>query len=179
MHWLLQKAEKWADKLVPYALVVLLGIIILEFTIDTAPYELYIGIVDYAILAVFVADLAFKYYRVKTVVQFFKTYWIEIIAVFPFYLLIRAYTALIELSRGVEETQKILHEAALVREARILEEGKVMREARVVEEEARLLRESSFVMRALRLVQRSIRLLYARILFTKKLLFHVRKKKSR
>ncbi len=177
MHWLLERIEKRVDDLIPYALLVLLVIVILEFTINTARYDKLIQIIDDIILGIFTLDLCFKYYRIKTTALFFRTYWLELIAVFPFYLLIRAYTALIELSRGVEETQKVLHEAALIKEARFLEEGKVLREARVVEEEARLLRESSTLMRTVRLIQKMLRLLYARMVFAKNLLFHVRKKK--
>lgn len=179
MHWTLEKIEALVDKLIPYALLALLVLIVLEFTTDTTPYQAAITLVDETVLAIFVLDLCFKYHRVKTTMQFFRTYWLELIAVFPFYLVIRAYTTLLELSRGVEEGQKVLHEAALLREARLVEEGRLLREARVAEEEARLLRESNFFWRMIRTVQRGIRLLFARLLFVHKLLFHARKKRKK
>ena len=165
----IQKIEEWIDTSIPYALFVLLILLVLEFTIDTTPYEKIILFTDEIIFVLFVTDLCFKYHHVNNTLHFIKLYWIEILAVFPFYLLIRAYTALLELSKGVEETQKVLHETMLIKEARSLEIG---REARFAEE-AKILRESR-LFRVTRVIQRGFRLLYGRLLLAHKVM-HVKK----
>ena len=168
----IKKIEEWIDTSIPYALFVLLILLILEFTADTTPYEKIILFIDEIIFILFVADLCFKYWHVNNTLHFIKLYWIEILAVFPFYLIIRAYTTLLELSRGIEETQKVLHEAELLKETRVFEEGKVLREARLAEE-AKILRESR-LFRVTRVIQRGFRLLYGRLLLAHKVM-HVKK----
>ena len=82
------KIEHYVDKSIPYLLGLLLIMIILELVYKTEAekYSLYIDIIDYFIIFVFVIDLAFKYNRTRNVKKFLKTYWIEIIAILPFYL---------------------------------------------------------------------------------------------
>lgn len=161
----IKKIEELIDTSIPYALFVLLILLILEFSIDTTPYEKAIRIIDEVIFILFIADLCFKYRHVNNTLRFIKLYWIEILAVFPFYLVIRAYTALLELSKGVEETQKVLHEAVLIKEARSLEIGREVRLA----EEAKLLREGR-LFRVTRVIQRGLRLLYGRFLLAHKVM---------
>lgn len=175
MHKFLEKLEKLVDKLIPYALVLLLILIFVEFTIDTKPYEFILGIIDESILLLFIIDLIFKYHRVKTNMEFFKKYWLEIIAAFPFYLIIRVYAEIVELGRGVEEAQKILHSGALIKEGRLLEESKNLK---IFEEEARLAKEARFF-RTLRVAQRTIRFFAAKVWIAKEMLLHHSNSKKR
>ena len=168
MHKFLEKIEVLVDRIIPYALVLLIILIVVEFTIDTKPYEVIFGIIDESILVLFIVDLIFKYHRVKTTMEFFKKYWLEIIAAFPFYLIIRVYAEVVELSRGVEEAQKILHGTTLIKEGRLLEES---RNLKIFEEEVRLAKEARFF-RTLRVAQRTLRFFAAKIWLTKEMLLH-------
>ncbi len=165
----MKKIEVLVDRLIPYALLVLLALLVLEFSIDVTPYEKAIRIIDEMIFVLFVADLCFKYRHVTSTMRFIKLYWIEILAVFPFYLIVRAYTTLLELSKGVEETQKVLHEAVLIKEARSFEIGREVRLA----EEAKLLREGR-LFRVIRVIQRMLRLFYGRLFLAHKVM-HLKK----
>ena len=107
--------ERIIDKLIPPALLVLLVILILEFFFshDVEPYHIYIEILDFLIISIFVIDLIFKYNKTKNIPLFFKKYWLEIIAVIPFFLVFRALEGLARIFGLVEETaregQKVLH----------------------------------------------------------------------
>lgn len=110
------KVEKLVDKTIPLCLIVLLPIIVVElFYKDIAHhYHHEILILDGIIVAVFLADLVFKYIRVKNIPLFVKRYWLDILAVFPFYAVFRAFEqiALIinPLSETFQSSQMILHE---------------------------------------------------------------------
>jgi len=89
-RWL-HRIELWVDKVIPYSLVVLLILIIGEifFKHEFEPYSIYVSIVDGFIIFIFVIDLIFKYVRIRNFPKFFKSYWLEIIAVFPAFLVLR------------------------------------------------------------------------------------------
>ena len=131
----LHKIEVIADRIIPYLVVILLILIVLDiFYHDLIlPYEDQVLILDYFIVIVFIIDLGFKYYRVKDAKTFLKRYWLDIIAVFPFLLVFRLVEEILLLTRISEtlgESQKILHTG--------VEVGRISRE---VSEEARILRE--------------------------------------
>ena len=131
----LHKVEIITDKAIPYLVLILLILIILDvFYHDlTLPYENQILILDYFIVLIFIIDLSFKYYRVKDYKTFLKKYWLDIIVVFPFFLVFRLVEEIILLTRVSEslaESQKVLHTG--------VEIGRISRE---VSEEARVLRE--------------------------------------
>jgi hypothetical protein len=101
MHIHLHKIEVWIDKLVPLSLFALLLIIGVEFYYpETATtYHTLINALDSLIVSLFIADLIFKYKRVHNIPLFLRTYWLEIIAVMPIALLIRALEFAIPLQR--------------------------------------------------------------------------------
>ena len=72
-------------------LVLLLGVIIVEFFFKDLAYHYHtlILIADYIVIATFVADLAFKYMRTRDIPTWARKYWLDILAVFPFFLLER------------------------------------------------------------------------------------------
>jgi len=89
-RWL-HKIEVFADRSIPYALVLLLFLILGEifFTEKIEPFSVYVSIIDGIIITIFIIDLAFKYVSSKSIPKFLKTHWMEIIAVFPAFLVVR------------------------------------------------------------------------------------------
>lgn len=131
----LHKVEFITDKSIPYLVLVLLILIILDifYHEKTLPYKNQILMLDYFIVLVFIIDLSFKYYRVKNYRLFLKKYWLDIIAVFPFFLVFRLVEEILLLTRigeSLSEGQKFLHTS--------VEIGRISKEA---SEEARILRE--------------------------------------
>ncbi|MFH1209537.1 MAG: hypothetical protein V1663_01995 [archaeon] len=175
----LHKVEIIVDKLVPYIVVLLLFLISGEFFYKTflEKYGFYVILADYFIIAVFFIDLCFKYYRVRNFKTFLKKYWIDIIAVFPFFLLFRVVEevyALFRISAEIGEGQKIVHtgveieklvkEEKIIRELRELEQGgKVFKE---IEEGTKLTR-TSFIARLIRPLERIPRIIKAFIFYEK------------
>jgi len=145
----LEKIERIVDRAVPYILALLAFLIILEFTHAADAYHDLFLKIDYFIVAFFVIDLCFKWYHTRDVLKFIKLYWIDIIAVFPFYAVFRLYFAVTELFAAGESVQKILHETILLRETKLLREA---------EYGAKFAREARFI----RVIARSLRILRAR-----------------
>lgn len=135
----LERIEHFVDHAIPFLLVLLAIVIVADFTSWGVKYHTQIVIADYIIITFFVADLMFKWRHVRRVVPFIKMYWLDIVAVFPFYLFFRFIVAARELIAAGETAQKALHEFALLREARLLRETELLRETKFLRE-ARLLR---------------------------------------
>ena len=116
----------------------------------------------------FVLDLIFKFNRVRKIKIFLKKYWLDILAVFPFFLLFRAVEELAllfrfekELAEGQKivhsglEVQKIINEEVILKELKSLEGGqKVISE---IGESTKFAR-TEFIVRFLRPLQRIPRL---------------------
>ncbi len=153
--------EKFVDKSVPYLLVLLAIVIVLDnplwSLVDLHEYETPVLIFDTIVVLFLVADLIFKWFHIKNAKKFFRYYWLELIAVFPFYLIFRVYIFAAEIARAGEEANRILHEAILTREASLL------REARFVAEAEETLREARPFTRMLRSISRFFRLIVLRL----------------
>jgi hypothetical protein len=140
----LHKVEVIVDKLIPYLVLVLLFLILGEFFYKTflEKYGFFVILADYVILTSFFVDLCFKYYRVRNFKVFLKKYWLDIIAVFPFFLLFRVaeeiYT-IFRVSEEVSQGQKIVHTGVEVE--KLVKEEKIVRELRAIEEESKVLKE--------------------------------------
>ena len=110
-RWM-HKIEVWVDKAIPPCLIVLLVVIILELGFDdmVEHYHLhpYILVADYIVIGIFVLDLVFKYMRTRHIPKFVRKYWLDILAVFPFFLIFRAFEFAIG-SWG-HTAQTVLHE---------------------------------------------------------------------
>ena len=141
--------EHFVDISIPFMLVLLGVLIVLEFTELIDPHHGFILGLDYFIIAFFVADLAFKWYHVHDALKFIKLYWIDLLAVFPFYTLYRLYSYTAEVVLATERTQKLAHEAALLKETKVIQEA---------ERSARLIKEGRFI----RVFARILRVLRAR-----------------
>lgn len=121
-RWM-HKIEVFVDKAIPYMLVLLLAIIVLELFFEEFVkhnhLHPYLAASDYLVISVFVADLVFKWIRIRNVPKFIKKCWLDIIAVFPFFLFFRAFEAIagalaIEAGETVATVQKVLHESVEV-----------------------------------------------------------------
>jgi len=135
----LERLEYYVDRVIPYTLVVLVVLIVLEifFHDELGPYILIVKILDYIIIAIFIVDLYFKYQRVKNFKLFLRKYWLDVIAVFPFFLVFRMFEEVLILSGGLKETfltsQKVVHSGVEVEKigAKFVETAS--REARVLQ----------------------------------------------
>ncbi|MBS3148851.1 hypothetical protein J4219_08290 [Candidatus Woesearchaeota archaeon] len=152
------KVEIFVEKAIPYLLILLTVIIVLELTHYGEMFHIPIVIADAVIVTFFVTDLVFKWFHTKSTYKFVKMYWIELIAVFPFYLFSRVLLFASEFTAASEGVQKLLHESALLREVKFLQEVELFKE---VEYGPKLSRWSRFV----RTFARGLRLLRARFYF--------------
>lgn len=133
-----ENVERNNSKIIPYAIVVLMIIIVVELLLkDMAEkYHLLIEIIDYLVIVVFAIDLGFLAKKAKSTKFFFKHYWLDILAVLPIDLLLkfvtRFYTFFVSAER-VGLGQNILHESLEVSKAtaRVERIGKVARGVRV------------------------------------------------
>ncbi len=150
--------EKAVDILITPAVLILGVLIIGEIFFGFEKYEPWITIADLVVIGVFVLDLILKWRRVHDVKTFVKLYWLEILAVFPFYLIFRGFGFLqniLPFGESSEIVQRTLHETSLLRESRELE---------VLSKEERLAaRGLRFGQRVLRLVALKLRHAYRRL----------------
>lgn len=117
----LHKIEVIVDKIIPFCLILLAIVIILEFGFHSFVVEhnllLTLQIIDYFVILVFIIDLLFKYVRMKDIPHFLRKYWLEIIAVLPFFLLFRLFEfafGMTEISEGAKVAQALTHESMAV-----------------------------------------------------------------
>jgi len=105
------------DRLVIFALILLVIIIIVEIFIPIKNPDILLGImiVDYIITAIFVVDVCFLYKKSKNLKYFFTHHWLDILAIFPFALFFRFTTEFYKVAIETERltiSQKLLHETA-------------------------------------------------------------------
>ncbi len=120
----MHKAEKIVDDAIPVLLVVFLFVIGLElfFPKEIEPFKNHIDIFDTVLIGIFMSDLFFKYQRIHNFPKFMKKYWLQVIAVIPFYAVFRVmeYLELAEMastgSKFVNETQLIRGPAMMLRQ---------------------------------------------------------------
>jgi len=111
-HWM-YKIEVTFDKLIPYSLVVLFILIIMEifFPNFIEPYSTHVSIIDGIIIGIFVVDLLFKYDRARSIEKFFKTYWLQIISLFPAFIFVRIveeFTIILNLEESISFSQELV-----------------------------------------------------------------------
>jgi hypothetical protein len=157
----LHKVEVLVDKSIPYLVLILLILIVLDlfYNEKVVDYENQILVLDYFIVIIFIIDLSFKYYRVRNAKTFLKKYWLDIIAILPFFLIFRLIEEIILLTRVSEtlsQSQGLLHTGVEV--GRIASGGQ--EEARVLKEiqEATKLERTAKIARIVRPVERAPRI---------------------
>ncbi|MAG46972.1 hypothetical protein CL617_00060 [archaeon] len=167
MNEKLHKIEVIVDKSIPYVVLLLLYIIITDFFFQDFyhKHEIFFIIGDYFVLGIFVADLIFKFNRVRKFNIFLKKYWLDIIAVFPFFLLFRVFEEVFtffRLGRELTEGQKIVHSGLEIE--KLAKEGRLLSEleqgSKVFSEGERLVRSEKLV-RVVRPITRAPRILKA------------------
>jgi len=142
----LYETEHAIDASVPYLLVILLIITSIDmFYAEMAEaYMAQIELIDGIIILLFVIDLAFKYRRARSVPEFLKSHWIDIIAIIPFYMMFRLVDEFVLTSELVKEGQQTLHiaegveaeAAAAAKDAKVVKmmtrSERMLREVRVI-----------------------------------------------
>lgn len=105
----LEPIERINHKLIFPAVLVLLVIIVLELFVHPTNewVKLGIEIADYLVITVFVIDLIFLAHHARNTKFFFKHYWLDLIAVFPFFLAFRFVEGLSAIFRVSEETVSV------------------------------------------------------------------------
>lgn len=115
MHRFWEKVEHYNAMLIPYALIILFGIIIFELFLHIEDENIlfFVHVLDGIVITIFVIDLIFLRRKAKTTKEFMKHYWLDIIAVFPFVFLFnqfgRIYRAIV-VNEQFAVGQAILHE---------------------------------------------------------------------
>lgn len=134
MHRFWKKVEEINGKLIPVALILLLGIIILGLFVHVEDPQVKLGmeIADGIVIAIFVIDLIFLAISAKSAKFFFRNYWLDLIAVLPLNLLFRLLSPFFRGLVLAEEAvvgQRLLHES--VEAERLAKEGRLLRYLRV------------------------------------------------
>ena len=121
-QWM-HKIELLVDKSIPYCLVIITVMVVGElfFQSYVSPYQFYFSIADSIVVAIFILDLIFKYVRMRYSPLFFKKYWLEIIAVFPTFLVLRMIESFAPIVNIGESLQKSFHETLAIEQ-----EGKIL-----------------------------------------------------
>ncbi len=110
-----EKVEHYNSKLITPALIVLFVIIIIELFvhIENPTIELILKIADALVILVFIIDLVFLAKKARSMKFFFKNYWLDILAVFPFVLFFNVISSAYEILIATERItlgQALLHE---------------------------------------------------------------------
>ena len=124
--WLL--FEHAVNRSIPLLVILLMVVIILDNPLweiyDLDRYETSMIIFSTIIFFFFFVDLFFKWQRIKRLGKFIRLYWIDILAVFPFYLGFRAYQEIayffLESGDITKAAQELTHESIILKEAKIL-----------------------------------------------------------
>ena len=111
----MHKIELIVDRIIPYCLIPLLFLIVGEifFSTQLSPYDFWLNFLDGIIVCIFVLDLIFKYIRARKIPKFLKSCWLDIIAVFPFFLVFRLFEEigiLFNFGERILEAQPIFRE---------------------------------------------------------------------
>jgi hypothetical protein len=136
-EWM-HKLEVFVDKIIPVLLVVLLAIIIGEFFFHEVAlkYQTVIMIFDWFIISIFAIDLTFKYHRSRSFPKFLRASWLDIIAIFPFFLVFRVLEGFLGIFVAGGETlssaQKVVHVGVELEKSI----GGVVKEGEVIAQEA-------------------------------------------
>ena len=158
------KVEVVVDFLIPYCVIVLLFMIISElfFSNWIEPYHQIIVYLDWFIVLIFVADLLLKYKRAHNLKIFLKSSWLDILAVFPFFLVFRLWEEIALLlkitSTELRQGQSVLHEVVELQKGAGRWTKEATRLAQEAEEIGKISR-SRYIIRVIRPIARLPRLL--------------------
>ncbi len=160
--------ERFVDGLIPWLVLLLLFIILGEFShslnvfhwgwLDAVAeffehYEKAIKIIDAVIIAFFVVELYFHYFKSRTFLHFLKSSFLDILAVLPLGFVFRL--ARLFRIRRISESQSLLHLATKLEKtaARLAHEGEIASKVAKLEKTTKLSRLITRVPRFLRLAR--------------------------
>ena len=145
MHKFWEKVEHYNSKLILPAIVILMFVIMVElgFQDFAHHYHTIIQILDIFVIAVFVVDLIFLAIRAKSTKFFFKNYWLDMVAIFPFAIFLNVVSKLYIAFASVGKVavgQAILHESLEARKGvrALARAGRFTRWIRVVARSLRI-----------------------------------------
>ena len=140
MSRFLEKIERLVDKIIPYLILVLFGIVITDvfYREISRKYAATIFALDAVIITIFTIDLIFKYQRVRNISRFLRLYWIDILAVFPFFLVLRLFEEILLLSETSISALRNLFHAGLIFEEQVLVGEEAARTAELIAKEGRI-----------------------------------------
>ena len=159
-----KKLEHYNAKLIPFAVLVLLFVIIFELFlhVENHTVEVIVHALDIVAIAIFVIDLIFLAIRAKSVRFFFKSYWLDIVAILPLgfiFTFASGFLRILVAAERVAVGQAILHESLEARKG-----------------VSALARTSGRIGRGLRIGARVVRVITKSRIFTK---FHGHKHKKK
>ncbi len=101
----LSAVEKFFDKMIVPALLVLVVIVVADifFTDLKYEYETYFFYADVLVISIFVGDLSFKFRRASDWPGFLRREWLEILAVIPFFWIFRLVDSVVRIGELVQE----------------------------------------------------------------------------
>lgn len=146
MNHFWEKVERINHHLIFPAILVLLVIITLELFahVENHYAQIAIEVADYLVITVFVIDLIFLAIKARSTKYFFKNYWLDILAVFPFSLFFGFLGGLFRLFSVSEEAvvvgQAIFHEGLEAEKAAVRAEKVLVRAGKGIRIGARLVR---------------------------------------
>lgn len=148
-----EKIERFNSHLIPPAIIILLGIILIDLFVhpENPTVKIIMEVLDYLVIAVFVIDLIFLAIKARSTSFFFKHYWLDIVAIFPFSVLFNLITR--------------AYEAALVTERLVLGQS-IIHEGLEANKEIEALSRSSRIARTIRIITRPLRIITKSRLFT-------------
>jgi len=144
-----EKVEHYNTRIIPLAILGLLFVIIVElfFHEFAETYHTPIQILDGIIIAIFVVDLIFLGIKAKSTKFFFKSYWLDMLAIFPFGIFFNTVSKLYRAVLSAERLivgQAILHESLEARKgvSAIARSGRFPRMIRVIARSIRVVTKS-------------------------------------
>ena len=145
MRQRVSKLEIFIDSIIPFAIILLVLITIVElfFSKLAKPYFWIIDLIDFWIITIFIMDLWFKFKHAKSIPTFLKHYWPYIIAVFPFFLVLRVVERFYQISASSASSSILIgrYIAGALEEARLARLAELFRFINI---SARMLRATYF-----------------------------------
>ncbi len=104
----LESLELIIDRAVPFSLVILFVSVLLQFLYSETlqSYDTFFSYLDWSIITLLVIDLIFKFKKTANTKKFIKGYWLEILAILPFFFILKGF-------EGVAHSLKYLTRGSL------------------------------------------------------------------
>ena len=116
------RIEALVERAVPYAILLLIPLILIELVFGDriGGWLLAIHIADGIIIGILAVDLGFRFQRAASIRGFVRTYWLDILALLPVFVVLRVVEEVALLAQAGEMVQGAAGEAAAVqRETRL------------------------------------------------------------